>query len=132
MFVRRQQVRFQHCDPASMVFYPRYLEMVHATVEDWFGEVVGMSFSDMHDALKLSVPVLSLAMEFTAPSRLGDELDLTVSVEHLGTTSLQLLINARCNCSARFMARLKLVQISMDDYRPRPWSADIRSALDKR
>ncbi|HHG5367047.1 TPA: thioesterase family protein [Pseudomonas aeruginosa] len=132
MFVRRQRVRFQHCDPASMVFYPRYLEMVHGTVEDWFDEFVGLSFPDMHNVLRLSVPVVTLSMEFTAPSRLGDELDFAVTIEDLGTTSLQLLVSASCDGSRRFTAHLKLVQISMVDYRPQPWTAEIRSVLDKR
>ena len=39
-------VRFQHCDPAGIVFYPRYLEMINQTVEEWFA-AMGRAFPDM-------------------------------------------------------------------------------------
>ena len=35
---RRERVRFGHCDPAGIVFYPRYFEMLNALVEDWISE----------------------------------------------------------------------------------------------
>ena len=31
-------VRFQHTDPAGIVFYPRYFEMINQVIEDWFAE----------------------------------------------------------------------------------------------
>ncbi|MFZ5712729.1 MAG: acyl-CoA thioesterase [Bradyrhizobium sp.] len=126
MFTKRQLVRFQHCDPAGMVFYPRYLDMAHATVEDWFSDKIGMSFADIHGDRRSSVPVVSLSMTFHAPSRLGDVLELRLSVEKIGETSLQIVIAAFCREEARFTAPMTLVQISMEDYRPRPWDEAIR------
>src|SRR5260370_493059 len=35
-FVSQVQVLFRHCDPAGIVFYPRYFEMVNDLVEEWF------------------------------------------------------------------------------------------------
>ena len=29
-------IRFRHCDPAGIVFYPRFIEMAHSVVEDFF------------------------------------------------------------------------------------------------
>ena len=37
-FTTTRKVRFEHCDPAGIVFYPRYFEMINGTVEDWFEE----------------------------------------------------------------------------------------------
>ena len=37
-FTVTQRVRFQHCDPAGIVFYPRYFEMLNATIEEWFDD----------------------------------------------------------------------------------------------
>ena len=36
-------VRFADCDPAGIVFYPRYMEMFNALVEDWFREGLKLS-----------------------------------------------------------------------------------------
>ena len=31
-FTTQRKVRFQHCDPAGIVFYPRYFEMINSVV----------------------------------------------------------------------------------------------------
>jgi 4-hydroxybenzoyl-CoA thioesterase len=41
VFVRDKRVRFQHCDPAGIVFYPQYFVMIHELMEDWFTEALG-------------------------------------------------------------------------------------------
>ncbi len=131
MFVKRLLVRFRDCDPAGMVFYPRYAEMIHAAVEDWFAEEIGVSFVELHGPRQASVPVVTFSMEFCAPSRLGDELSISVAVQEVGTSSLQLAINARCGDELRFTSSQKLVHISMTDHRSRPWEADIGEALER-
>ena len=35
-FVSQVEVRFRHFDPAGIVFYPRYFEMINDFVEEWF------------------------------------------------------------------------------------------------
>jgi len=32
------RIRFAHCDPAGIVFFPQYLVLTNALVEDWFTE----------------------------------------------------------------------------------------------
>jgi len=59
-FTYTQKVMFQHCDPAGIVFYPRYFEMVNATVEEWFDQVIGFGFPTMHGPMKVAVPTAAL------------------------------------------------------------------------
>tara|TARA_B100000780_G_scaffold72530_1_gene48600 strand:+ start:1969 stop:2307 length:339 start_codon:yes stop_codon:yes gene_type:complete len=70
-FEFKHPVLFQHCDPAGMVFYPRYFEMVNACVETWFADKLLVSFKRLHLELGLSVPTVSTQTNFCAPSRLG-------------------------------------------------------------
>ena len=46
-FVMVQKVLFKHCDPAGIVFFPRYFEMMNDCVETFFDEI-GLPFDDMH------------------------------------------------------------------------------------
>ena len=46
-YARTIPVEFNHCDPAGIVFYPRYFEMVNSVVENFFLEDVGYSFARM-------------------------------------------------------------------------------------
>lgn len=128
MFRRNELIRFQHCDPAGIVFYPRYVEMVNATVEDWFDHI-GLGFADIHGRLDTAIPAVSLALEFRAPSRLGETVVFTLLVERIGNTSVNLKIEATHDEELRFTARLTLVHTSKQDYRPRPWPQAFRAAM---
>jgi 4-hydroxybenzoyl-CoA thioesterase len=131
MYRKQELVRFQHCDPAGIVFYPRYVEMVNATVEDWFAEAVGTSFAQLHGPLRSAIPAVSLSLEFKAPTRLGEMLDLVLEIERLGRTSAHLKIVASAAGTVRFNARLSIVHVSIDDFRPQAWSIEVRDQLAK-
>jgi 4-hydroxybenzoyl-CoA thioesterase len=126
LFRRQELVRFQHCDPAGIVFYPRYVEMINATVEDWFSSI-GIDFAEIHkDA---AIPAVSLAIEFRLPSRLGETIDLSLKVARLGATSVTLMIQASHSEELRFESVLTLVYISKKDYRSSPWPHRIRESM---
>ncbi len=86
-FTTRAQVRFADVDPAGIVFYPRYFEMLNGAVEDWFEQDLGLDFAAMHLERRIGVPTVKLETEFLSPSRLGDRLDITVTAQRLGRTS---------------------------------------------
>ena len=46
-YARTIRVEFNHCDPAGIVFYPRYFEMTNSVCENFFREVVGYSYHAM-------------------------------------------------------------------------------------
>ena len=41
-FERPLRIRFAHCDPAGIVFFPQYLVMINNLVEDWVTDALGM------------------------------------------------------------------------------------------
>lgn len=128
MLTRVELIRFQHCDPAGIVFYPRYVEMINATVEDWF-ESIGLSFAEIHGPMKTAIPAVSLNIDFKMPTRLGERIELRLVVEHIGTTSIRLAIAAALGDEIRFRSTITLVHISMLDYRPHPWPPKFRNAM---
>ena len=82
-------VRFAHCDPAGMVFYPRYLEMFNNLVEDWCRELQ-LPFSEIRSGRGWALPTVHLDVDFIAPSTLGEVLSATLSVRALGASSITL------------------------------------------
>jgi 4-hydroxybenzoyl-CoA thioesterase len=129
MFERSKLIRFQHCDPAGIVFYPRYVEMINELIEDWFAEVVGISFAQIHITYNVAIPVAALSVDFRAPSRLGQVLIFSASLNHLGTSSATFDISARCAEALCLVAKLTVVFIGKDDMRPRPWPNDFRTGM---
>jgi len=121
-FEFKHPVLFQHCDPAGMVFYPRYFEMISACVETWFEQVLEVPYNQLHLHHNLSVPTVSTQTKFRAPSHLGDLLTFELQVEKLGSTSLQLRISAQCEGQIRLTNETSLVLIEQINGRPTPWS----------
>lgn len=119
-FRRAELIRFQHCDPAGIVFYPRYIEMINATVEDWF-EHIGISFADIHGPMDAAIPIVSLEVDFRSPTRLGERIELELDVERIGRTSITLRVRAALLDETKFISKLVLVYISKTDHRPHPW-----------
>lgn len=128
-FTVPQKILFQHCDPAGIVFYPRYFEMINAAVEGWFEEGLGVSFAEMHGARGSAVPTVTIDTTFQNPSHLGDMLDIEITVLKIGGASLDLQVQAYSGGTTRFESTLTLVYIDKDAGRPRPWPNDIRDTI---
>ena len=129
VFVSPQKILFQHCDPARIVFYPRYFEIINAVVEQWYEEAVGVSFAEMHMVREEGVPTLKTQAYFPAPSRLGELLQFSLRVVKMGTSSVDLDIQAECDGEVRVEAKLTLVHISNNTGKSKPWPDDMRGPM---
>ena len=114
-FSKQIKIRFEHCDPAGIVFYPHYFEMFNQMIEDWFDELVGISFQTMHQDWKLGVPLVHTETDFLKASRIGDVLTFTLQLKKLGGKSLTFLIEATKNGETRLRCHHVLACVSLGD-----------------
>jgi 4-hydroxybenzoyl-CoA thioesterase len=126
-YMRAIPVEFNHCDPAGIVFYPRYFEMTNSVVENFFSGVVGYPFARMV-AEGRGVPTAGIEIDFRAASRLGDMLDFRLEVARLGRSSVTVSIAASCAGETRLEGKFTLVWLG-PDARPEPWPATIRATF---
>lgn len=129
-FTHRTDVMFQHCDPAGIVFYPRYFEMINAVVETFFDRALDWSFATMHVGERLGVPMGRIAADFHAASRLGDVLDWTLAIDRIGRASADVEITGACGNEARLSVRGTLVLVDLGRMKSRPWPDHRRAALE--
>lgn len=125
-FTTTQKVLFRHCDPAGIVFYPRYFEIINDSVETFFDEIIGLPFEVMHRTH--GVPTVKISAEFQAVSRHGDVLTITVTPRRLGRSSVDLAITGTCADQTRFHADATLVFVS-NAMKSSPWPEDVRACL---
>ena len=128
-FERQVKVRFAHCDPAAIVFYPRYFEMINGVVEDWFDEQLLNPFRAMLQSRGVVVPTAHFTVDFDRASELGDVLTFALEVASVGRTSLTLRIEARCGAEVRLTAKQVLVFADQGSRRPLPIPADILNKI---
>lgn len=126
MFTRRLQVRFKDCDPAGIVFYPRYFEMINDTAEDFFAQVLDYPFHRMTP--ENGVPTVAIETQFLAPSRHGDWLEISFEVQTLGRTSLTYRQVAQSAGQDRFHAQATLVHVNREG-RPTPWPETVTTKI---
>jgi 4-hydroxybenzoyl-CoA thioesterase len=128
-FERDYPIRFSHCDPAGIVYYPQYLVLFNHLVEDWFTEGLGVCYADMLGARRIGLPIVRLECDFRAISRMGETLRFGLAVERAGGKSLTLALDARSGEAQRVAARQVLVFTSLDTHQAIDIPADVRAAL---
>jgi 4-hydroxybenzoyl-CoA thioesterase len=130
-FERPLRIRFAHCDPGGIVFFPQYLVMLNDLVEDWVTDVLGVPYAELIGRRRTGLPTVSLNCEFTAISRMGEDVIMGLSLERIGNRSITLLAGCRCGEEQRMRVRQVLVFTSLDTHRAIGIPADLRAALDR-
>lgn len=90
VFTVDQLIRFSHCDPAAIVYYPDFFDLQHAAMEDWFRDGLEYPLPEMIRRQRLGVPTVGIQCEFNKPLAMGDVLRWEVRVLKLGRASVQL------------------------------------------
>jgi 4-hydroxybenzoyl-CoA thioesterase len=79
-------VRFHHCDPAGIVFYPQFFYLLHEVQEDFLAHI---GFPE-HKLIAggTGVPIVDLKTEFLGMCRNGDQLTMTLELTRIGNSSM--------------------------------------------
>ena len=85
-FTVQKQVRFHHCDPAGIVFYPQFFVLLHEVQEDFLAHI---GFPE-HDLIAggTGVPIVDLKTEFLGMCRNGDQLTMSLELTKIGNSSI--------------------------------------------
>jgi 4-hydroxybenzoyl-CoA thioesterase len=130
VFATEVTVRFGDCDPAGIVFYPRYFEMINNLVEDWCAHGLGMSFRELHMERGLGLPTVHVETSFVAPSELGDMLRAELRVQKIGgaSTTLQVRLAGPAG-EDRVRASLVLALTDLKERRAVPIPEALRESI---
>ena len=129
-FTRTVQIRFSHCDPAGIVYFPHYFNMFNGLIEDWYTEELKVNYADLilHD--QHGFPFVHIDTDSKIPSRTGDRLDLTLLIEKIGKSSLGLLIVGHHDGTERLRARTVTAMMSLASRRSVEMPASLRQAFE--
>ncbi|HVL77339.1 MAG TPA: thioesterase family protein [Noviherbaspirillum sp.] len=123
-------VRFADCDPAGIVFYPRYFEMFNAIVEDWCAQGWGIDFHELIVERGWGLPTVRIETDFVAPSRLGERLTAQLEVARIGGASIEILLRLLGpDGSDRVRSRQVLVLTDRTQGRARSLPAELRERV---
>jgi len=130
VYETRRKIRFADVDPAGIVFYPRYFEMINEVVEDWFAGPLQTSFAELTLRRRYGMPLAHIDVDFVSPSSLDEEICFSLGVERVGRSSVRLRIEARHNNELRLSARLALVHVDLATHKSAALPPDLRAAME--
>jgi len=90
MFVNRRSVTIEwgDCDPAGIVFYPRYFAMFDTSTAALFSAALGIDKFTLRRRFGIvGFPMLETSAKFTLPSRYGETVNIETRVTRLGRSS---------------------------------------------
>ena len=93
MLTNRRTVRIEwgDCDPAGIVFYPRYFAMFDHSTVLLIERALGMNKRRLYGAYDFDgYPVVETRARFLVPSRYGDDLVVETTFAEIGRSSFKL------------------------------------------
>jgi 4-hydroxybenzoyl-CoA thioesterase len=129
LFTKLERIRFAHCDTAGIVFFPRYFEMLNGLLEDWFDQALGVGFATLHLERDLSTPTVHLECDFSRPSRLGEDVTLSLRLVDLGRSSFGCEFLISHATEQRLRARSVIVFVDRRSGKPIAIPDDLRPKM---
>ena len=128
-FERVYPIRFSHCDPAGIVFFPQYLVLFNHLLEDWFTHGLGIDYADFIGRRRVGTPTVRLECDFRAISRMGEDVVFRLQPEQIGNRSLTLALHAHLGEELRVAVRQVLVFTNLDTHKAVTIPEDVRAAM---
>ncbi len=118
----RLKVRFGDIDHAGIAYYPNLYHYLHVAFEEFFEDYIGIPYPDLIDRERIGFPTVRVETEFLGPIRYGETLAIGITIPRIGTTSADILFEARVDPASppRFRSRQTVVAVDMRNFRPVP------------
>ncbi len=120
------RVYYEDTDAGGIVFYANYLKFFERARTEWLRACGVNQHQLLHEDAAIFV-VKNVSVDYHAPAKLDDELDLRLIVEKLGRASVLFAQEAWCGDALLASAKVKVGCVDAATLRPRslpPGSAD--------
>ncbi|HLH51078.1 MAG TPA: thioesterase family protein [Roseiarcus sp.] len=90
-FTRKLTVEWGHCDPAGIVFNPRFFEYFDWSTSLLVRERLGVEKAAMRTIYGVAgIPLVDTRATFYRPARYGDEIEIVTAVATVGRSSFEI------------------------------------------
>ncbi len=113
-FLYERRVRFADVDPAGIVYYPVYYDMLNETIETWFLGPLDYGFRQIHIEERRGMPLAETHAKFYAASRIEDLLTFELHVADISRVTVDCAIRVRCGESHRFSALQRIIYTTLE------------------
>ena len=121
---RKLRIEWCDCDPAGIIFYPRYFEMFDTSTTMLIERALGMNKIDYMKAYSIAGhPLVETRARFRFPTRFGDEIEIETKLVECGRSSFKIehrLTKAGAVAAEGFETRVWVIRPADDPQRLTP------------
>ena len=129
-FVLPVRVYYEDTDAAGIVYYANYLKFMERARTEWL-ESLGFSLAAFERDHGVAFVVHRVEIDFHAPARLNDTLDVTVEAVDRGASRLAAMQACRRDGVALTSARVTLACVESTRWRPTRIPRQLKDAIDR-
>ena len=124
------RVRYGECDAQRVVFNPRWADYVDVGSTEFFR---ALGFGDALISGALDYQLVKLTLEWKAPARFDQVLELSIYTKHLGNTSFTVITDFRIGGQDQIVCTAETVYVNVDSktLTKLPLSPEVRAALEQ-
>ena len=125
------RVRWMECDAQGIVFFGAYTNYLEVAQSEYFRNL-GFSIYRIAERSYFDTAVVKLIVEYKAPARVDDMLDLLVRISRIGNSSMTLELNIYRQEDGELLTVMEAVHAGFDAStgRSKPVPPDIRRLID--
>lgn len=128
VFTWQVRVYYEDTDAGGIVYYANYLKFFERARTEWL-RASGVNQHTLAADEGAIFVVQRASIDYQAPARLDDVLDLTLSIEKFGLASVQFLQQATRNGAVLASAQVKVACVDARTHRPRPLPPDTAAKM---
>ncbi|MEQ9643107.1 MAG: DUF924 family protein [Alphaproteobacteria bacterium] len=128
-FTIRRRLHWSEADAAQIGYTGAFVDIALEAGEFWLEDVIGIPWFRTRER-GLGCPMVSVNVQFTAPIAPGERMDIAVTVDKLGTSSLAWTAKGFRDDLDIFTASFTSVMLELENGRPTPYPDDWRAQIE--
>jgi len=112
MFVYRHVLKLHETDAAGILFFSHQFTFIHDAYEALL-EKIGFGFPFLLKKARFFLPIVHAEADYTAPLFVGDRLNISITVGHIGETSFSFAYEIR-NQRKKLVGTARTVHVTID------------------
>jgi len=130
-FLYKLRVRFNECDPQSVAFNANYLTYIDVAITDLYRQHFDGSYAEVMESNGVDVVVAEANLKFVGPARFDDEIEVAITVERLGNTSMEVSALISLEGKDLVFGELRYVFVDIESWKKTPIPDQIRETMAK-
>jgi acyl-CoA thioester hydrolase len=129
-FIHRVRIYWEDTDAGGVVYHARYLALLERARTEWL-RALGVHQAALQREADQVFAIRAMEIDFLAPARLDDELDVVIEAVEVGRASLvfRQLVRRAGGGATLITAKVKAASLSASRFRPLAITAELRGRL---